>query len=135
MQRSLSIAEECGQQYISVTYDLAITKIALSIQALEKPKFNRLFIQLGAFHIQLSFFKAVGKFIAEFRLPYILTESGVLAERCQLGFLTGKNYSRCNRLHSMLAAAVEILHFKAFIKEEEYSFEEHHIRSLLYRTK
>lgn len=31
----------------------------------------------------------------------------------------------------MLAAAVEILQFKAFVKEEKDSFQEYHIRSLL----
>lgn len=90
MQRSIRIADECDQQYISVTYDLYIAKIALSIQAAERPRFNKLFIQLGAFHIQLSFFKAVGKFIAESGGPYIFTESGVLAEGSLNGFLTGK---------------------------------------------
>lgn len=131
MQRSLRIADECDQQYISVTYDLAIAKIALSIQAAERPRFNKLFIQLGAFHIQLSFFKAVGKFIAESGGPYILTESGVLAEGSLNGFLNGKNYSRCNRIHSLFAVALEILHFKSFLKQENDSDEEHHIRRLL----
>jgi hypothetical protein len=90
MQRLIRIADECDQQYISVTYDLEIAKIALPIQAAERPRFNKLFIQLGAFHIQLSFFKAVGKFIAESGGPYIFTESGVLAEGSLNGFLTGK---------------------------------------------
>ncbi|XP_045025640.1 uncharacterized protein LOC116935576 [Daphnia magna] len=79
MERSVRILKECNQKYISVTYDLAIAKQVLCIQSTEKPKFNNLFIQLGSFHIFLSFFKAVGKFIAESGAPYALTESGVLA--------------------------------------------------------
>ncbi|XP_045036882.1 uncharacterized protein LOC116935578 [Daphnia magna] len=79
MERSVRILKECNQKYISVTYDLAIAKQVLCIQSMEKPKFNNLFIQLGSFHIFLSFFKAVGKFIAESGAPYALTESGVLA--------------------------------------------------------
>ncbi len=60
-----------------MTYDFAKAKIALSIQSVENAKLNKLFIKLGAFRIQLSFLKAVDKFIAESGWPYILTESGV----------------------------------------------------------
>lgn len=88
------IAEECNQKYISVTYDLAIAQKALAIQCEERPKFQRLFIQLGSFHIELSFFKAIGKFIAESGGPLILTETGVLAQGSLLSFLNGKQYSR-----------------------------------------
>ncbi len=102
MERSLRILKECNQRYISVTYDLAIAKQALCIQSMEKPIFNNLFIQLGSFHIFLSFFKAVGKFIAESGAPYALTESGVLAAGALNGFLLGTNYSRCNRIHPLL---------------------------------
>ncbi|GBP63869.1 hypothetical protein EVAR_39530_1 [Eumeta japonica] len=33
MRRSLQIASECGKNFFSVTYDLAIAKIALRIQS------------------------------------------------------------------------------------------------------
>lgn len=39
MRRSLAIASECGKKYFNVTYDLAIAKIALRIQAAEE-EFN-----------------------------------------------------------------------------------------------
>lgn len=51
MKISQRIAEECDQQYISVTYDLAIAKIALCEQAEEKPTFDNLFIHLRFFHV------------------------------------------------------------------------------------
>lgn len=57
LKNALSIAEECGQKYIIVTYDLAIACKAYKIQADMSPDFDRVFITLGAFHIQLSFFK------------------------------------------------------------------------------
>lgn len=47
------IAEECDQRYISVTYDLAIAKIALCVPSEEKLEFNNLFILLGFFLIAL----------------------------------------------------------------------------------
>lgn len=61
MIQSKKIAQDLHQHYIQVTYDLAIAKIALQIQATEKPKFNNLFIHLGPFHIMMTYFKAIGK--------------------------------------------------------------------------
>ena len=90
MKMSQRIADECDQKYI--TYDLAIAKLALCIQAEESPKFDNLFIQLGHFHINMSFFKALGKFIEDSGGPYILTETGALAPGSLLGFLNGKHY-------------------------------------------
>lgn len=61
VQKTLSmaqdIAKECGQTHIIVTYDLAIASKAYRIQASMTPKFENVFITLGAFHTQLSFFK------------------------------------------------------------------------------
>ncbi len=73
----------------------------------------------------------MGKFIAESGGPYILTESGVLAEGSLNGFLTGKIYSRCNRIHSLFAVALESLHFKSFLKHENDSTVENQIRRIL----
>ena len=72
-------ATECNQSFISVTYDLAIATKAFSIQSQEKQEFDNLFIQLGSFHIELSYFKATGKFIEESGGPFVLTETGILA--------------------------------------------------------
>lgn len=52
-----NIAQECGQNYIIVTYDLAIASKALEIQNDLAPQFENIFINLGAFHIELSYFK------------------------------------------------------------------------------
>lgn len=41
MEQSKKIAEDLHQNYIQVTYDLAIAKIALQIQSTEKPKFDK----------------------------------------------------------------------------------------------
>lgn len=94
MNMSLKVAEECGNKYTSVTYDLAIAQKAFEIQSIERPRFDSLFIQMGSFHIELSFFKALGKFIAESGAPYILTETGIIAQGSLLGFLSGKHYNR-----------------------------------------
>ncbi|CAH1115722.1 unnamed protein product [Psylliodes chrysocephalus] len=57
---SKEVADQCHQDQILVTYDLAIAKMAMQIQSVENRKFDGLFIKLGDFHMQLAFFKAVG---------------------------------------------------------------------------
>lgn len=86
---------------------------------MEAPKYDKLFIQLGPFHILMSFFKAVGKFISESGLPHVLTESRVLAQGSLRGFLNGTNFNRNKRIHPMLALALSTSHFQAFMKQED----------------
>lgn len=114
MKIAIQIAEECCQEYISVTYDLAIAKIAFTIQG-EDPSYNNLFIQLGSFHILLSFFKGIGKLIADSGGPFVLNETGILAQGSLLGFLQGKHYNRCKRIHPIFSTALETLHLMVFL--------------------
>lgn len=51
MKQSQNIAAEIEQPCITVTYDLAIAKIAMQVQSTEKPAYDNLFINLGPFHI------------------------------------------------------------------------------------
>lgn len=52
-----NIAKECKQRNIIVTFDLAIACKAFKIQATMSPKFDNLFINMGAFHTEMAFFK------------------------------------------------------------------------------
>ena len=108
---SLKMADKANWDSISVTYDLAITKIALQVQAEEKSTFDRIFISLGSFHIEVAFFSAIGKVIAESGGLYILSEC---AKGSLHSFLTGKHHNRCKRLHEILSLVLEILHFNFF---------------------
>ena len=76
--RSLDIVEEINKTSIALTDDLAIAKMALQIQHEESPKFDILFVNLAAFHIELSFFHAIATFIGESGWPYILIEAEIL---------------------------------------------------------
>ena len=78
MQRAQKLATELKKQAISVTYDLAIAKMAMEIQAEEAPKFDNVFIALGSFHIEISFFGVLGKFISESGGPHLLNECHVI---------------------------------------------------------
>ena len=119
LQRSLTIAKECNKTSIAATYDLAIAIKAFRIQEQESPDYDNVFIALGPFHIQMSFFKAVGKYIAESGGPHMLIESHVLAEGSLNVFLNGKAFERCRRIHVLFAAAFESLHFEQFLEEQQ----------------
>ncbi len=76
------------------------------------------------------FNQALGKFIEESGGLYVLTETEVLAQGSLNGFLSGKHYSRCKRVHQILAVSLESLHFKRFI-ETEAGISNEDIRDLL----
>ena len=113
MRTSLMCAQECGQMYGVVTYDLDVAKTVHRIQVTSQPEFDKLFIKFGTFLIFMCFFRAIGKIIAKSGGPAILTDSGVLAPGSLRGVIECLNYNRCKRLHSMLALALEILLFDA----------------------
>ena len=117
MIRTITVAEETGQNYGVVTYDLAIATKAYAIQAIETPIFDKLLIMLGNFHVELSFFGAVGTFINESCIEFILAESGVLAEGSMVGFIKGKFYNRCIRIHQLLANVLERKLYDCFFTE------------------
>jgi len=122
MEQSKKIAENLHQPYIQVTYDLAIAKVAFQIQATEKPKFDNLFIHLGPFHIMMAYFKAIGKVISDCGLTNVMVESSLLANGSVNGFLDGKHFNRCKRLHPLITLGLEVLHFKAFLQNDNATF-------------
>ena len=122
LKRAQQMATECNMATIPVTYDLAIAKMALEIQAEETPQFDNVFVALGAFHVEMSYFGVLGKFIADSGGPYVLNESHLIEQGSLPSFLSGKAYKRSKRLHQLLALAMEILHFNSFqltLEEED----------------
>ena len=113
--RSLHVANETGMEYHPVTYDLAVALKAYSIQSLRAPEFDRLIILLGHFHIEMAFFGAVGTYLSDSGLEYLLTETNVLAEGSLNGFIKGKFYNRCTRIHQIAATALEKALFERFL--------------------
>ena len=115
LKRSQKVAEECNKYNISVTYDLAIAKVAMQLQAEEKPTYDNVFIHLGPFHITSAFFFMLGKYLAESGGSHILNETHVKENGSLKSFLSGKSYNRFKRSHQLLEAAMEILHVHAFV--------------------
>ena len=90
LKKSIQIADECDQKYIFVTYDLAIAKIAFQIQHEESPNYDRAFILLGSFHIEMAFNKAIGKFLDGSGGELALVNAEILAQGSLNAFISGK---------------------------------------------
>ena len=116
-----SCAKEVGQRYGIVTYDRNAAKPAMQMQITDAPKYDDLFPMPGPFHIELAFFKAIGKIVEKSDGPGMLTDSGALAPGSINGFLQGNHFNRCRRLHLILALALKILYFQAFMKTMKQS--------------
>ena len=115
MKRSLQVAYETNQEYTVVTYDLAVALKAYLIQSIEAPLFDRLLIMLGNFHLELAFYGAIGTYVNDSGAEYLLTECEVLAEGSLNGFIKGKHYKRCSRIHQILAVVMERKLYESFL--------------------
>ena len=77
--------------------DLVIALKAYSIQKLESRMFDDILILFGNFHIELSFFGAIGTFIHESGFTDIFVEAGIPGPETYTGFVKGKYYNRYTR--------------------------------------
>ena len=55
LKRLQKVAEECNIYNISVTYNLAIAKVAMQLRAEENSTYGNVFIHLGPFYITCAF--------------------------------------------------------------------------------
>ena len=95
--QTLRCVSEVGQKYIIVSCDLVIALKAYSIQKLESRMFDDILILFGNFHIELSFFGAIGTFIHESGFTDIFVEAGIPGPETYTGFVKGKYYNRYTR--------------------------------------
>ena len=72
-----------------VFYDLAIAKIAMQLQAEESPKYDKVFVTMGFFHMELAMLGAIGKYIAESGAGHLLNETYRIKKGSLNGFLHG----------------------------------------------
>jgi len=71
----------------------------------------------------MAYFKAVGKFIDECGLTYIMVECGLLAAGSVNGFVSGKHFNRCKRLHPLVALGLRSLLFEDFLHKQAKTIE------------
>ncbi len=91
VKQTMQVAEECGQEYGIVTYDLAAGKPAIQMQVKDSPLYDNVFICFGAFDIILAYFAGIGFVLAESGGTEILVETELLASGSLNGFLAGKH--------------------------------------------
>ena len=72
---------------------------------------------LGYFNVELTFFGAIGTYISDSGLEYLLSEAGILAEGSVVGFIKGKFYNRCTRIHQIAAAVLERSLFERYLSD------------------
>ena len=121
LKRSLQIANESKRDSLCVTFDLAIAKMAIKIQQEESPTYDRLFINFGAFHMEMAFFHAIGKYIELSGGPEILSASEIISSDSLGGFISGTHFNRCKRIHPLLYAA--FLHMEEFLSVSKPEFD------------
>ena len=102
-----------------MTYNLAITEIALQLREEESPKFDNVFVVLGGFQIKIAFFAIFEIYIADFGDPDILNECHIIEKGSLKSFNSEKRYKRTNRVHQPLALVMEVLHFQSFLESKE----------------
>ena len=62
----------------------------------------------------MAYFGAVGTYISDSGIEYLLTEAGVLAPGSLAGLIKGKFYNRCRRVHQIIATVMERMLFLKF---------------------
>ena len=77
----------------------------------EAPQFDNVFVALGSFHVEMSYFGTIGKYIAESGGPICWRS---VIKSSLTSFLSGKSYKRSKRIHQLLVLAMGVIHFKFF---------------------
>ena len=131
MVKSEQLRIECKENYMLTGYDLAVSKPAYRIQECESPKFDKLFVETGHFHGELSLYPAVGNYITGSGFDEILVTCGILGNGSLAGFLEGRHYNRCIVVHPKGYTAFSRIHMKAFHKTYYGGQAPAHVRTVL----
>ena len=117
----VKLTAKLGQQTNVITVDQAIYDIIQGIRKKHSKKFDNLVVRLGGFHIIENFLGAVGFFMKNSRLKDTFVESGICKRGTANKVISGKDYYKMIRYHSLVSEAMmELLwsSFKTFVKEE-----------------
>ena len=101
LQKSLQIADQLGQQNVTVVFDQAIYAKALEVIWQNQETFQRLVVRMGSFHTICSFLAAIGKRFGDAGLGDIVTESRIVGSGSVAAVLEGRHYNRALRTHKV----------------------------------
>lgn len=84
--KAQKVAQEWGDIYATVHYNLAIAKPDIQIRAHEFPKYEHVFICFETFHISVPYFGSMGYLLESYGCPEVLCDADVLASDSVQGF-------------------------------------------------
>ena len=134
LKRSLSIADQIGQDDVIVVFDLAIYAKGLEIIWQKEEEMNRVVLRMGAFHMSCTLLAVIGKRFGDAGLSDILIESEVIAPGSLPAVLDGKHYNRSVRAHKIVFEALLRLHWEVFqnwLKTNHPEYEEKNIVAII----
>ena len=70
-------------------------------------------------HLKMALFDAIGSFIEYSGLTNLMEDAGLITSGSVKGFLIGKHFNRCTRLHQIVACVLSDLLFQRFQDDEE----------------
>ena len=108
--------ETCGALWC----DEGVYCLAKEIQMLKPEQFGMLFIGLGPFHWSKIVMGAIGKWLNASGIGEALTNSGVFTQGAAKSVLQGGDYVKAKDGMNIIAEAITLLQFKAFLKSEDY---------------
>ena len=114
IQISQVATREVEQEYIFVTFNLAVSKKAYALIWHDAERYKYVVIHLGVFHTVLSYLGALGKLMKGSGFEDIITEAGLCASGSLDKMMNGKHYNRALRVHTIMLEALERLLFTAF---------------------
>lgn len=98
--------------------DLAIFIKALRIQHTYS-QFKNIFIHTGAFHLQMAYFHAIGKFLDNCGLIALMVNSEIIANSSVNGLVGKKHFNRCKRLFTICAVVFRSSMNDRYVQEYE----------------
>lgn len=114
LEYCMKVSKKLGQVHTVITSDQAIYEIALALRTKHPDKYPNLILRMGGFHLVVNFMGSVGMLMKGSGVEDIFVQAGV----CHLGtankIMSGKDYYRMLRAHTLLHSAMLDLYWEAF---------------------
>lgn len=102
----IALTQNLGQDVTVVTCDQAIYDIVKGFTTKYKEKYKNLIVRLGGFHTVSNFSGAIGNIMQGSGIDDIMVQSGMCMPGTANKVLSGKDYYKMVRYHSLLNANV-----------------------------
>ena len=118
MKYAEDASNEVGQYYVYSTFDLGVCMKAFPLLWNFPDKFERHIVLIGTFHLNMGYFKMVGRKMDGSGIDHILIESNIISPGSIKGVLSGKNYNRATYSHKILFESLHRLLMEEFMKRQ-----------------